>query len=273
VSSLLRIEKAVNDRPTSAIYSCSPTGGELKVEASGIRMPRGLAFYGEYAIPYATNNGMELRGTRPVKDDPDALLKIIPGTWYGWPDYSTDLVPISDPRFQPPLEMISRNYPELAFLIDQGASSLTSPAVYSESLLFGTFKSLSGAAKMDFAPDSGAFGRYRGSAIVALSGDRAPYATSGQKLLSIGGYKIVRVDLTSRQVFDFIRNTEPGPASKIKNSGDGLERPMDVKFGPDGKLYVLDYGRMEVRGGHEKVAAGTGRILVLEPVVESTTKP
>ena len=28
-----------------------------------------------------------------------------------------------------------------------------------------------------------------------------------------------------------------------------LERPIDVKIGPDGYLYVLDFGRMEVRNG------------------------
>ena len=49
---------------------------------------------------YRTNRGMELRGTRPIKDDPDAMLRITQDTWYGFPDYSTDLVPITDPRFQ-----------------------------------------------------------------------------------------------------------------------------------------------------------------------------
>ena len=59
-----------------------------------------LAF-SEMVSLHATNDGMELRGTRPVKDDPDALVRIPSAgpTWFGWPDYSTDLYPIDDPKF------------------------------------------------------------------------------------------------------------------------------------------------------------------------------
>jgi hypothetical protein len=41
---------------------------------------------------------------------------------------------------------------------------------------------------------------------------------------------------------------------------------MDVKFGPDGRLYILDYGRVEFRDDRERVATGTGKIFVLEPI-------
>ena len=264
-SNQLRIRKAPNEKPTSAIYSVAPTGGDLRVEAHGIRLPRGLAF-NEYANLFATNNGMELRGTRPVKDDPDALLKVIPNTWYGWPDFSADLVPVFDSRFQPPLEMILRTgYPELSFLIDHASSGLSSPASYRDTLLFGVFPSLSGAAKLDFVPASGAFRDYRGNAIVALSGDRAPFASGGQKLRTPVGYKIVRVDLDGKRVEDLVRNTQALPASRLGKI-EALERPTDVKFGPDGRLYILDYGTMEVRGGREKITTGSGRIFVLEPV-------
>jgi glucose/arabinose dehydrogenase len=273
-STQLRIRKAPDEKPTSAIYSIAPTGGDLRLIASGIRLPRGLAF-DEYANLFATNDGMELRGTRPVKDDPDSLLKIIPNTWYGFPDFSADLQPISDARFQPPAEIIIRSgYPELSFLIDHASSGLSSPASYRDTLLFGTFLPLSGAAKMDFAPANGNFHDYRGSAIVALSGDRAPFATDGQKLRAQpSGYKIVRVDLDGRRVEEFIHNTELVPESKLHHSGEALERPVDVKFGPDGKLYILDYGRMEVRNGREKLVPGSGRIFLLEPAEPVSTTP
>jgi sugar lactone lactonase YvrE len=45
-----------------------------------------------------------------------------------------------------------------------------------------------------------------------------------------------------------------------------LERPVDVKFGPDGSLYILDMGRMEVKNGKEHVSAATGQIFRLVPV-------
>ena len=59
-------------------------------------------------------------------NDPDVLLWITPDTWYGWPDFSADLMPISDPRFQPtPLDLIARTgYPDLSFLIDHESSGL-----------------------------------------------------------------------------------------------------------------------------------------------------
>jgi glucose/arabinose dehydrogenase len=249
----------------------------LRVEATGIRLPRGLAF-DTYGQLYFTNNGMELRGTRPVKDDPDSLMKFVQGTDYGFPDYSTDLYPISDPRFQPPIELIIRTgYPELSFLIDHRASNppLQSPAPYRDSLLRATFPSQSGAAKLAFVPDAGAFKGFEGEAIVALSGDRSPFATSGRQLVGPQGFRImtltVDADPARRNLRDFIRNTSGKPAS-ADGRGGGLERPVDVKFGPDGALYVLDFGRMTVEGGREKVQRGTGRVLKLIPAESIATR-
>ena len=51
------------------------------------------------------DDGMELRGTRPVKDDPDSFVQVVHDADYGFPDFSTDLFPISDSRFQPPERM------------------------------------------------------------------------------------------------------------------------------------------------------------------------
>jgi glucose/arabinose dehydrogenase len=260
-----RVPKSPNDKPTGAIYSASPTGGDLRVEAHGIRLPRGLGF-NEYANLFFTNNGTEMRGSRPAKDDPDALLKFLPNTWYGFPDFSADLYPLSDSRFQPPQDvMAATGWPELSALLDLAASGLSSPTAFRDSLLFGAFPSLSGAAKFDFAPPAGPFKDFRGSAIVALGGDRAPFATSGKRLKAPVGYKVVRVDTDTRQARDFIHNTRGGPGSRIDRGAGLLERPVDVKFGHDGKLYVLDFGQMEVRGGKDRIKPGTGHLFVLEP--------
>ena len=54
----------------------------------------------------------------------------------------------------------------------------------------------------------------------------------------------------------------------LKGAGytdDALERPIDVKFGPDDRLYILDFGTLQVKTGKEHVQSGTGKILVLEP--------
>ena len=89
--------------------------------------PRGLAF-NEYRRLYATNDGMQLRGTRPIKDDPDALVRLAPGVWLGWPDYTADLHSVAEARYQPPVEMLTRSgYSEISPLIDHDASGLRPP--------------------------------------------------------------------------------------------------------------------------------------------------
>jgi glucose/arabinose dehydrogenase len=271
----LRIPASLTAKPTAAIYSVNLEGGDLAVEAHGIRLPRGLAF-NDFGNLFVTNNGMELRGTRPVRDDPDSVLRVPLGgqLWYGWPDYSADLVQIESARFQPPQYMIIKTgYPELAALINHDGSGLLPPD--RNALLRGVFSPLSGAAKLAFVPDRApdAFAPFRGQVIVALSGDRAPFATSGEKLVAPQGYSVMRVDLDAKDVNDFVFNTKRLPAHRTKGAQNAMERPIDVKFGPDGALYILDFGRMEVEDGKEKVRPRTGKLYRLGPTPEPTTAP
>lgn len=283
-----RIEAAEGGKPTAAIYSVDPLGGDLRVEAHGLRHPRGLAF-NEFANLYAANQGMELRGTRPVKDDPDAIVRVPlaaslgslaaapPATWFGWPDYSADLMSITESRFQPPPSFLGRTgYTELSPLIDYRETDLE--VADRETLLTAVFPSLSGAAGMAFVPDGAdaALSDYEGMLVVALHGDRAPFATSELKLVEPIGYKVVIVDPGRRLVRDFIYNIAP-------RRGDGpqmLNRPIDVAFAPDGSMYLLDMGQMRLRDGSERFKPGTGRLYRLgpaeqpaEPATEPTTEP
>jgi glucose/arabinose dehydrogenase len=278
VSDRTRIKKAVDNKANSAIYSVSQSGGDLQLVCYGIRMPRGIRF-NEFR-GYATINGMEFRGTRPIKDDPDAMVRILPnsGTWYGWPDYSTDMTPISDDRFQPQSQqekflVLKGGYPDTNQLIDKENSNLPgklSPPTR-DALLFGVFQPLAGASKFDFIPSSSnvaPYRKFRSHAIVALAGDRAPFATSGLPLVGPIGYKVVDVNIDDRKVSDFVFNTRGGPASKLGRNVIGLERPCDVKMGPDGSLYILDMGSFDMKDGKERVKSRTGKIFKLEPIVE-----
>ncbi len=278
----LRIPASSIGKPTAAIYSVNIEGGDLKVEAHGLRLPRGLVF-NEFGNLFVSNDGMELRGTRPVKDDPDAVLRVTLGgqIWFGWPDYSTDLQPIGQPHFQPPLQMIIRTgYPELAGVLDHESSGLIPPD--RQSLVRGVFPPLSGAAKMTFVTDGAGdvFRPFRGSVIVALSGDRSPFATGGQKLRGPQGFRICRVDIDSpnadkaQNVSDFVVNTQRLPASQMKNADPyAMERPIDVKFGPDGGLYIVDFGYMELKNGRERIKERTGRIYRLGKYIPPATRP
>ncbi|HUB26105.1 MAG TPA: hypothetical protein VL992_11800, partial [Tepidisphaeraceae bacterium] len=272
-SDQIEIPGGERTRCTSAIYSISPSGGDLKVEAWGVRFARGIVC-GEFRRIFFSDDGMELRGTRPVKDDPDSVLQLfsrgLTGTWYGFPDYTSDLNPVGEAKYQPgPEYMRGTGYPEIAALIDETNSHLIPPDP--SNMLRGTFPTQSGAAKMTLVPSSGPaagfFSTYRGGILVALSGDRAPFSMGdgGLQLRGHPGFKVVRLDLSTHEVTDFVYNTQGGPASALGLWGQTLERPIDVKFGPDGALYILDYGYMTVKDGRPDVAAGTGKIWRLMP--------
>jgi hypothetical protein len=74
------------------------------------------------------------------------------------------------------------------------------------------------------------------------------------------GYKVVRVDMKNRVVVDFAVNRIEGPASKLPHSG--FERPSDCEFGPDGALYVTDWGEIDIapEAGGVRMQAGTGTL-------------
>ena len=269
-----RIPRAENSRPTAAVFSCDPQGGGLRVEAYGVRYPRGIAF-DEYGSAFMTNNGMELRGTRPVKDDPDAVLSIVRDTWYGWPDYSADLRPISSEEFRPPEEMLV-TYQELNEVIEHRGSGLEEPSRYRESLVQAVLPPLSGAAGIAFVPNVGPLGIFKGHAVVALSGDRAPFATSGRKLRGPTGYRVVRINTVDKEVADFVRNTGGVPRSRQNLSYHhvSMERPISVKFDLlDGSMYIVDFGVLEMRKGKEFIKERTGRIFKLVPQAPPTTQP
>ena len=267
-----RIPAEANGKPTAAIYSVDPRGGDLRVEAHGIRMAAGLAF-NDFANLYASNQGMELRGTRPVKDDPDAILRIFTvsgsdvAAWYGWPDYSADLRPITSPSLQPPRQLLARTgYAELSSLIDTTANvgresprALTPPD--RATLLAATFPALSGASGMAFVPRGAAgFEDLAGQLVVALRGDRAPFATSGLPLREPQGRYVAIVDPDRGTTNPFVLNTVPAGKQAAE---DPLKRPVAVAFGRDGAMWILDGGTMRMRGGEERHRPGTGQLLRL----------
>jgi hypothetical protein len=57
------------------------------------------------------------------------------------------------------------------------------------------------------------------------------------------GNRIVRINPSPGVVEPFIHNAMPGPASAQGAPGMGIERPFDVKFGPDGSMYIVDWGQ------------------------------
>jgi hypothetical protein len=70
------------------------------------------------------------------------------------------------------------------------------------------------------------------------------------------GVKVVRVDSTTGATSDFITNAIPGEASK--HGLGGLEHPSDVTFGPDGAMYIADWGLARISTDGLKLDPGSG---------------
>ena len=106
-------------------------------------------------------------------------------------------------------------YPQVRPLIDQHASGLTPPV--RETLLEAAFPSLSGTAKLAFAPSTGTHSKeFAGSRRWwRLAGDRTPYASGGITLPRPVGFKVVICDLDRHVTRDFLRNVGDLPGSKI----------------------------------------------------------
>ncbi len=268
---------APSDRPTGAVYSVAADGSDLRVEAHGLRWPRGLAF-NEFGNLYVSNNGMELRGTRPVASDPDVVLRVplLAGsrraTWFGFPDFSADLQPVTLPQYQPPTELIEKTgYPELSFLVDHEASGLVAPD--SATLLRGVLPPQAGAAKMAVVGRDAVVPVPEGHVLVAAFGDRGQFANADTPRETPAGSEVWTIDTDRKSASRLIYNRVPGPASESYAQPIALERPVSVKVGPDGAVYVLDAGPVSFSRGRPRAESNKGRIFKLDaaPVPASTS--
>jgi plastocyanin/glucose/arabinose dehydrogenase len=221
---------------TSAILRASTDGTNLQLVAWGFRNPYGLAFAPDDSVLkgalVVSNNGADVRGSRPIESDGDDLFVIQPGGWYGWPDV-LDEQPTTEPRFSP-TTATTRGVPQLLTSPNRGdaLSAVThfQKGVSADGFAFST---------------SDDFG-WKNDAFVAEWGSLGFGVQPSQGL---PGFDIVHVHFstladgtlagTSNGIF--IGNRIQGAASI--NGLNGLEHPIDVRFSEDGKtMFVLDYG-------------------------------
>ncbi len=198
------------------VYEANPDGSRLRIVADGFRNPFGLRFSPEGKL-YATDQGYDGRGSRPIEGAPDVMWEIHEGGWYGWPDYAAG-IPVACWHRGPgiPPEPVLACHPPLAgppVLLLEGHSAST---------------------KFDFSTNP-RFGHV-GEAFIAQLGSGAPVTGMPR---GAPGYRVVRADLRTGQVHDFLVSLKP------VYGGTGPQRPVDVKFNPDGDaLYVLDFGAL-----------------------------
>ena len=202
-----------------AVMRMNTDGSDLELVAWGMRNPFDLRF-GPDGQLYVTDNGPDTRGSRPA-DAKDLLYRVRPGAWYGWPDFwngqsVTELKTAGREKAQPLL--------------------VTPPAKPEKA--FYAFEHHSAPTGFDFAPAS--FG-FEGQLFVAQWGSGFPATYQDPDL---HGFDVLRLDPRTRKAEVFARNKQAGPAS-IRSLG-GFERPVAARFGPDGALYLLDWGHLAV---------------------------
>jgi glucose/arabinose dehydrogenase len=248
---------------SGAIYELPRGSTRPRLVAWGFRNPVALALDGRDQL-YVGMHGADIRGTRPVLDDPDAVYRVRRGEWYGWPDFSAGLVPLTDPRYRPPQKYLAQGHTGLAFVIDHARSGLRPP---DPSLLVTATVPHAALGGMTFVPERGPFARWAGQLLISEMGDFKP-TTDAVKPDERAGFQVEAVDVKSGRRTVFARNRGQGPALPASRLDlqEAFERPVDVKFGPDGLVYVLDFGVFESTEKAAKVMPKTGKVFRIEPV-------
>ena len=239
-----------NPKCGGSIARFAPDGSGFELVAWGLRNPFGLELDAAGQL-WATSHGADVRGSRSIFDDPDYLIRVEPDAWYGWPDYF-DGEPVTAGRFDPPAKaeptMLWAQHPPLAHA-------------------FATFDSHAAICGLAFSPGD-AFG-FGGDAFVAAFGTFAPVTTGVN--VRPEGFRVQRVDMRTREVSDFAWNDLPGPA--YINQKDGFNRPVDVVFGPDASLYVVDWGATTMTEKGLELVPGTGVVWRIYPERLSALRP
>jgi glucose/arabinose dehydrogenase len=218
----------------------------MTVHAWGFRNLIGLTWDSKGDM-YAAENGYDVRGSRPVNDEIDATLRIFEGRWYGIPDFSAGREPLTEEKFESPDSLQAMVFidgepigKDLGFVIDHAASGLTPP---DPSVVVGRHEINSSPSMLDVAPS--AWGDWENHLFIAEWGDLAP-PTNPLRGERHSGFQVVRVDPSTGDLTTFVANVNKVPASENGAEGQGLERPFDVEFGPDGAMYIVDYGVVKI---------------------------
>jgi glucose/arabinose dehydrogenase len=220
-----------------AILRANPDGSGLEWVGWGFRNPYGLVqapdgppFFGAFLV---SNNGPDVRGSRPIENAGDNLFILVPGGFYGWPDWF-DGQPSTEPRFHPKEDPAG-----VLPLMTAPPGPVIQPLLQME-------KGIS-ADGMAFSTNQ-AFG-LTGDLFIANWGSLS-YGVVQRELPGFNVYRIHfhvgpnnLIQGASRTIF--AGNAQNGPSSLTRSGG--FEHPIDVKFSPDGTtMYILDFG---IRGG------------------------
>lgn len=209
-------------KASGSVISIRPDGSGMELVAWGLRNPTYIRFDEEGKL-FAANHGFDIRGSRPIANAPDEFHQIVPDVWYGWPDYAGG-EPVTLNRFQP------NGGPKPEFLLTNHPNIPPRP--------LAVFPPNSNIMGFDFNYDS-SFGGY-GNVYIAEFGAIIS-RTYEPEIFNPGiGHRVSIIDISTGGVTTFAINKSRFPSYISGEHGFG--RPVDVVFGPDKALYVLDMG-------------------------------
>lgn len=213
-------------KANGTVLRMNTDGSDLEVFAWGLRNPFGLAFTPDGQL-YASDNGFDERGSRPIANAPDAIWLVKQGAWYGFPDFAAG-ERVDSGKFKPEKgetpDLLMQNHPR----VEKPIARLPHQA---------------GVTKMDVSRAE-EFG-FANHLFVGAVGDMSPITGQDHPV----GYSVVRLDPATGEGETFLRAKMEslGPDYFEYVATAGPKRPVDVKFSPDGKaLYVVDIGAIAV---------------------------
>ena len=249
-----RVEGVRPGRAASgAIMSAELDGSDLRVFAWGFRNPFGLAFAPSGRL-YVANNGANRVPPRLIHADPDTIWAVDGGGWYGWPDFYAGY-PVTEPVFTPPAAarnvFLVANHDELLQGRERPPAPVVGLGLHVAPCKFDFCRSRGfGGLGQAFVPEFGA--------ILSPPERLVPQPTVGRR--------VVQVDVDHGTVADLAVNRDRLPASQTGSGG--LERPIQARFGPDGALYVVDFGPLELAEQGWEAPPGGGVIWRIRPTVQ-----
>jgi glucose/arabinose dehydrogenase len=120
---------------------------------------------------------------------------------------------------------------------------------------------------MTFVPEGGPFNRWAGILLISEMGDFKP-TTDPVHATDHAGFQIEAVNVETGRRVVFARNRGTGPAlpASTLDLQEAFERPVDVKIGPDGLVYVVDFGVFRPQKKMANVMPKTGKVFRIEPI-------
>ena len=253
-----------------AFFRCHPDGSGLERIAWGFRSCFGYRFSPDGRL-ICTQNSANPIPPRGLWYDFETLYEVVPGEWYGWPDFFSG-IPITDPRFHvrkgPDAFVLT---PETHVRLLKGRPLPRQPLVRlpphsaPQGMVFGR-------AEFGLAPTDILVAEF-GTIVPAFKpkgeeedDDPPPDPVPADVTFDWPGFRVQRIDLDCGRAVDFLVNHSGMPSTAAKpdrpetGRGGGLERPVQLEWGPDGALYVVDFGVLTTKPTGNMAHSHTGAI-------------